>query len=107
MRTLTLAGLFVLALATAAFAGIGGASSYGNNSLDPNGLASVTVNSPSYSTVASSERPICLDSSCKWAVNDIKVLGSPSMNTKVEKGMHEKGQVYCFDSGSRFCAKGF
>lgn len=103
MRKLTLfmvAGLLVVAAATVSYAG----HDKGLASIDPGGIASVSIASPVSSLSVASTDKIYLDSNRIWAVNDLRHGGTAAAAVQ-EKKSTEK--MYCFDSGSKFCARSY
>jgi len=96
------AGLFVLAVATAVHAGMSGT---GLGSIDSSGTAVVAIHSPGMSTAVSSNEKAYLDSNKVWAVNDIRTI--PVERTFLGQKGAANSNLYCFDSGSRFCARAY
>ena len=101
MRKLTLfmvAGLLVVAAATVSYAG------YNNSitSIDPNGVASLSISTPSSPVSMASTEKVTLDSIGVFAANDLRNAGTAAAAVQEKKGTEH---MYCFDSGSNFCAK--
>jgi len=98
--------LFVMAAASIAYAGMAGTNYNGLNTLDPSGQTILAVHSPVAPVVLSSHGQIYLDSGKIWAVNDVRNI-SPSKAFATGTGMKGTSKLYCFDSGSKFCAKAY
>ena len=103
MRKLTLfmvAGLLVVAAATVSYAG------YNNSvtSIDTNGIASVSISSPSSALVVVPVAKVNIDSNGIFAANDLRHTGTAAAAVK---GRTSTEKMLCFDSGSAFCARGY
>ena len=103
MRKLTLfmvAGLLVVAAATVSYAGYHNSIS----SIDTNGVASLSISTPSAPVSVASGEKVNLDSIGVFAVNDLRHEGTAAAAVQEKKGTEN---MYCFDSGSRFCARSY
>lgn len=103
MRKLTLfmvAGLLVVAAATVSYAGY----DKGLGSIDPNGVATLSISTPSSPVNMASTEKVNLDSIGVFAANDLKHGGTAAAAVQEKKGTEK---MFCFDSGSRFCARGY
>jgi hypothetical protein len=93
-------GLLVVAAATVSYAG----HDKGLASIDPSGIASVSIASPVSSLSVASTDKIYLDSNRIWAVNDLRYTGTAAAAVQQKKSTEN---MLCFDSGSKFCARGY
>ena len=103
MRKLTLimvAGLLVVAAATVSYAGYNNSIS----SIDTNGVASLSISTPSSPVIVASTEKVSLDSIGVFAANELRHSGTAAAAV-TPKASTEK--MFCFDSGSRFCARGY
>ncbi len=103
MRKLTLlmvAGLLVVAAATVSYAGY----NKGLSSIDTSGVASISLTNPSSPVSVASTDTVRLDSIGVLAVNDLRHAGTAAAAVQEKKGTEN---MYCFDSGSTFCAKSY
>ncbi len=103
MRKLTLfmvAGLLVVAAATVSYAGY----DKGWSSIDQNGVASLSISTPSSPVNMASTEKVNIDSIGVFAVNDLRHGGTAAAAVT---GSRSTEKMFCFDSGSRFCARGY
>jgi hypothetical protein len=103
MRKLTLfmvAGLLIVAAATVSYAGYNDSIT----SIDTNGVASLSISTPSAPISVASGEKVNLDSIGVFAVNDLRHSGTAAAAVQEKKGTEN---MYCFDSGSRFCARSY
>jgi len=103
MRKLTLfmvAGLLVVAAATVSYAG------YNNSfaSIDTSGIASISITTPSSPVTMASTEKVTLDSIGVFAANDLRHAGTAAAAVQEKKRTES---MYCFDSGSTFCARSY
>ncbi len=99
------AGLFVLAAASVAGAGVASADYHGLAAIDASGVAVVAIQSPGTPYTATASENIYLDSNHVFAADEITTV--PFTKTVVGRTGMEGAGMYCFDSGGRFCARAF
>lgn len=108
MRTLMMmlmAAVVVTLSATAVQAG----SMHDSSSLsaiDSNGYTVVSINHASSDIVLTSHNAVTLDSNGYWTASNVWSGSSESMGMAGSEKM-SKDKLYCFDSGSKFCAAAF
>ena len=103
MRKLTLfmvAGLLVVAAAAVSYAGYDN----GLGSIDTNGVASLSITTPSSPVNMASTDRVSLDSIGVFAANDLRHEGTAAAAVQEKKSTEN---MLCFDSGSRFCARSY
>lgn len=103
MRKLTLfmvAGLLVVAAATVSYAG----HDKGFASIDTNGVASLSIASPSSPVTMASTEKVNLDSIGVFVANDLR---HEETAAAAVTGSKSTEKMLCFDSGSKFCARSY